>query len=312
MRSSPKSTLLIKHGSLGDIFLMLGALKDISEKSGGPIDVLTMGPYAKIFERSPFVRKVLVDNRLSFFNFSYLKMLLSYFRKHPYDEIVDLQNSARTYKYRLLSCNSSNWCQLGTESPENFTFENVTSPVLAKFATQLSQSGYSIAGLIEGDLGWLCDESAASTLVGQSNRSVILLPGASARHQHKIWHGYHALAEILISSGIDVFIAPGPDDMELCKEMPGQLLLTEGRWLNFFELAGALSKSSFVVGNDSGPTHLAASLGCNGVALFSSKTERYALNMMRRHMKVMISKSLMDISVDDVFNKVTSSIALED
>ena len=60
------------------------------------------------------------------------------------------------------------------------------------------------------------------------------------------------------------------------------------------------------------PTHLAASLGCNGVALFSSKTERYALNMMRRHMKVMISKSLMDISVDDVFNKVTSSIALED
>ncbi|MDH4319336.1 MAG: glycosyltransferase family 9 protein, partial [Desulfobulbaceae bacterium] len=48
-------------------------------------------------------------------------------------------------------------------------------------------------------------------------------------------------------------------------------MLTDGnRFLDFFELALILKNARFIVGNDTGPTHLGAHLGVPGLAIFSS------------------------------------------
>lgn len=308
MSEPSRSTLLIKHGSLGDIFLMLGALQDIAESSGGLVDVLTMAPYAKIFKRSPYVKQVYVDNRKSRFNIGYLLQLKRVFSQGDYNRIVDLQNSKRTKFYRQFLARSVGWCQIGTIAPTNFSSPNTASPVVAKFEAQLEGCGFGTRALMAGDLSWLCDSSDASKRVSASAKSVVLLPGASAKHPHKIWPRYAELAQLLQSAGYDVFVVPGPDDMNLCRTIPGELLLCGDRWLDFFQLAGVLAQASFVVGNDSGPTHLAASLGTKGVALFSERTAQYAPNMKRREMDVCIASDLQEISAELVLERINSSI----
>lgn len=307
MSEGSNRVLLIKHGSLGDIFLMLGALQDVAEASGGPVDVLTMAPYAKIFKRSPYVNQVYVDNRKSRFNIGYLLQLKRVFSQGNYERIVDLQNSKRTIFYRQFLARSVGWCQKGTIAPINFSSPNTASPVIAKFEAQLEGCGFGTRALLEGDLSWLCESSDASNKVSANAKSVVLLPGASAKHTHKIWPRYAELATLLESAGYDVYVAPGPDDMDLCRSLPGEMLLSGDRWLDFFQLAGVLAQASFVVGNDSGPTHLAASLGVKGVALFSERTAQYAPNMKRREMDVCIASDLKDISAESVLERINSS-----
>lgn len=308
MSDSSKRALVIKHGSLGDIFLVLGALEDIAEAVGSPVDVLTMSPYAKIFKRSPHVGEVIVDNRKGRLNLSYLLELRQIFKTGNYNLVVDLQNSKRTLFYRRYLAARLDWCQSGTRAPTEFFSTLTPSPVLAKAIAQLEQCAIGTENLLKGELGWLCDESEALSTVSKSAKPVILLPGASAKHSHKIWPRYAELAEMLLRDGFDVFIAPGPDDMELCRQMPGELLLNADRWLDFFQLAGVLSAAKFVVGNDSGPTHLAASLGTKGLALFSERTSEYAPNMQRKNMGVKISQELADISAENILDEIKAAV----
>lgn len=308
MSDQPKKILVIKHGSLGDIFLMLGALKDLAEIAGKKVDVLTMSPYVKLFKRSPDVDQVHIDNRKSRFSLRYLYGLWRIFRSPKYDLIVDFQNSTRTVFYRRTIGRGLRWCQMGVIAPDNFVTSEIESPVIGKFVAQLTECGVSTRNLLAGDLSWLCEASSAQVKVASSKRSVVLLPGASARHTHKIWPRYAALAEKLLDQGVDVFIVPGPEDLELCRTMPGEILLDGDRWLDFFQLAGVLKEAKFVVGNDSGPTHLAASLNCKGLALFSSRTAEYAPNMRRRRMDTRTADELSDIGVEEVAEKVMAAI----
>lgn len=310
MNNPSKKLLAIKLGSLGDIFLMLGGLRDLADYAGGPIDVLTAAPYEKIFRRSPNVSNVFIDNRLSKLNIFYLANLRKLFNNTSYDLIVDFQNSRRTELYKKLLAPKLNWCQLGTVSPNLFDSKDTNSKSLAKFQHQLATSGISTTNLIQGDLSWLCDASEASSKLDTSRPSIVLLPGASARHQHKIWPHYDELARVLIQRGIQVFVVPGPEDMELCRSISGELLLENGKWLDFFQLAGVLNKATFVVGNDSGPTHLAASLGCSGVALFGNRTSEYANNMQRKNIKTIVADELSDISINQVVSAAMESCEL--
>ena len=65
--------LIIKHGSLGDIVQISGALRDLKEAhSNDKIFILTTSPYAELLSICPFVNKVLIDRRLPRWNLFYL------------------------------------------------------------------------------------------------------------------------------------------------------------------------------------------------------------------------------------------------
>ncbi len=60
--------------------------------------------------------------------------------------------------------------------------------------------------------------------------------------------------------------------MELCRGIPGDMLTEDnGDFLNFFKYAGIIKKAGLVVGNDTGPTHIAAHLGVPGLAFFNNR-----------------------------------------
>ena len=97
MTSGPKKALVIKLGALGDVFLMLGGIEDVSNHTNGKVDVLTSRPYAKIFERSPFVDRVFIDQRKSKLNLKYLYQLRKELNSVQYDLVVDTKIQIEHY-----------------------------------------------------------------------------------------------------------------------------------------------------------------------------------------------------------------------
>ena len=93
--------LIIKHGSLGDIVQISGALLDIRNHfKNKKIYILTTSKYKNLFERCPYIDEVLIDKRLPRWNFFYLLNLIKDIRKLNFENCFDLQNSTRTDFYR--------------------------------------------------------------------------------------------------------------------------------------------------------------------------------------------------------------------
>ena len=93
--------LIIKHGSLGDIAQISGALRDIREAhKDKKIFILTTLQYVDLLSRCPFVDGVLIDKRLPRWNIFYLVRLKKMIEKFNFLKVYDLQNSSRTSFYR--------------------------------------------------------------------------------------------------------------------------------------------------------------------------------------------------------------------
>ena len=92
--------LVIKHGSLGDIFLSVGAIQSIRQHyPDARLFLLTQTNYKNILNKFPEVDTILEDNRdhiiLS------ISKILGFVNKHQINLIIDLQNSSRTQFYNF-------------------------------------------------------------------------------------------------------------------------------------------------------------------------------------------------------------------
>ena len=93
--------LIIKHGSLGDIAQISGAIQDIKENhSEDKVFMLTTSPYEELFLKCPYIDEVYIDQRFSRLNLIYLLKLKQMITKLGLKKIFDLQNSSRTSFYR--------------------------------------------------------------------------------------------------------------------------------------------------------------------------------------------------------------------
>ena len=92
--------LIIKHGSLGDIFLSVGAIQSIRQHyPDAKLFLLTQSNYKNILNKFPAVDTILEDNRdqiiLS------ISKILGFVNKHQINLVIDLQNSSRTQFYNF-------------------------------------------------------------------------------------------------------------------------------------------------------------------------------------------------------------------
>ena len=89
--------LIIKHGSLGDIVQISGALKDIREThKNDKIFILTTLSYVELLSMCPHIDGVLIDKRNPRWNLFYLFKLRKIIKKFNFSTVFDLQNSSRT------------------------------------------------------------------------------------------------------------------------------------------------------------------------------------------------------------------------
>lgn len=132
-------------------------------------------------------------------------------------------------------------------------------PIAAQWAEQLGLA-----------LGPPADAWLVAACAGRADGPIVLAPGSGA--VAKCWPRarWLELAERLAAAGRAVAVLVGPVEAERDdpRAWPWRAAVTFVAGLDTVALAAALANAAAYVGNDSGPTHLAAMLGVPTVAVF--------------------------------------------
>lgn len=310
--SRQQNILILKLGAFGDVVMSDGAFRDIRRHHpGARITVLTTAPYRKIMEACPHIDAVMIDPRAPRWKFWHLNRLKAQLISTPFDRVYDLQDNARTALYFRWMRHVPAWSGTQTGASHRHAEPNPKSiPALDRMAGQLAAAGVETHHSCHPDLIWMGDglEEATLTLLARNRLErgfVLLIPGASRRHPQKRWPYYAELADWLVHQGHQVVTAPGPDELDLCSTLRATMLLDDGKPLNFFQLAALIPHAGFIIGNDTGPTHLAAHIAnTKGLALFGDHTPA-RLTCVDRRFDVLETKNLADLTLDTVTAKLS-------
>jgi ADP-heptose:LPS heptosyltransferase len=296
--------LIIKLSALGDLVQADGAIRDI--RNFHPDDhliVMTTPPYRRYMERCPWVDEVLIDPRAPRYHLPMMLSLRSQLRR-KFDRVYDLQQVGRTrfyYRYlfpRTWWLGDAKGCEVFLQRPED-------SCAADHFHNHLRLASIPAAHTRHSDVSWMAD-TVDELLVEHDIKPgfVLLIPGASAGHAGKRWPWFTQLAERLLEQHMQPVTVPGPADMEQCRVMPGKMLVSEDGYLDYFTLAGVAQQAAFVIGNDTGPTHIAAHLGCPGLALFGGHTAPQTTGIHYTGFAWLEAHDLVEITLETVWRKL--------
>jgi ADP-heptose:LPS heptosyltransferase len=306
MTVADEHILIIKHGAFGDIVQSDGALRDIrAHHPNARITVMTARPFVRIMQRCPHIDQVIRDDREPFWKIGRLLALRRTIREAKFDKVYDLQISDRSDLYRRLFFRGVPWCGRPRRTFPMIGRRVMPRPGLVKFVDQLEADGVAATHSLRPDVSWMVEDvSQVLSDAGVNKPYVALIPGCSARHPQKRWPHYDQLAAALIERGYDVVTAPGPDEIDLCRSIPGKALMKPDGVLNWFELAGVLHGAAFIVGNDTGPSHIASCLNKPGLALFGSHTTVERTGIKRGEFDAIEVEDLEKLSVERVLGEV--------
>ena len=306
--------LIIKHGSLGDIAQISGVLRDIRENHvNEKIFILTTFPYVELLSRCPFVDGVLIDKRLPRWNILYLFKLKNMIKKFNFTYVYDLQNSSRTSFYRKYLFNILNWNSAKTvlkKEIENIDFEK--NSVLERFKLQLNNSNIKTKYSLKPDFSWACINVDQIINKFFGDKFILIFPFCSPQLSHKKWPYYNEMIKIIKSkhTNFEIAIAPSPNEIEKAKKIDAVTITNNKKALNIMELAGLIKKSSFVISNDTGPAHMAAHLGVEGIVLFGHHTTPEKVSIETDKFKAITVENLNNLSIENVYSKVKSKLEL--
>jgi len=306
--------LIIKHGSLGDIAQISGVLRDIRENHvNEKIFILTTFPYVELLSRCPFVDGVLIDKRLPRWNILYLFKLKNMIKKFNFTYVYDLQNSSRTSFYRKYLFNILNWNSAKTvlkKEIENIDFKK--NSVLERFKLQLNNSNIKTKYSLKPDFSWACTNIDQIINKFFGDKFILIFPFCSPQLSHKKWPYYNEMIKIIKSkhTNFEIVIAPSPNEIEKAKKIDAVTITNNKKALNIMELAGLIKKSSFVISNDTGPAHMAAHLGVEGIVLFGHHTTPEKVSIETDKFKAITVENLNNLSIENVYSKVKSKLEL--
>jgi len=309
--------LIIKHGSLGDIAQACGAIQDISENhKDDVVHILTTKPYFELFKKNPYISNVILDKRLSRLNLIYLYSLMKNIKKYKFSKIYDLQNSSRTSFYKRIlfpEATKDTWSSTETTLPEGITKDDFDKDsVLSRFDHQLKSSGINTSHTLKPDFSWSPSDISKIKNYYQLEKYIVLFPFCSPHLTSKKWPYYNDLISMINEKSenkIKIVIAPGPGEIKDASSVNALCVLDNGKALDISQLAALIRDSLFVVANDTGPAHMTAHLGSKGIALFGSHTTPFKVSIERENFKAIQAPELSKLSVEKVFNRISSLIS---
>ena len=288
--ASKTGILVIKLGALGDVVLAFGPFASIrAAHPGAEITLLTTAPFAELARASPWFDEVRIDRRPAWWNLRGLVQLRHQLR--GFDMVYDLQTSGRSSRYFRLAGRPP-WS--GIAPGASHPHANAGRDDMHTIERQREQLAMAGVPPVLPSLDWLRGAT------GIAKPYAVLVPGAAPHRPAKRWPAPHfaALAQAITDTGVrPVIVGTGTDRplaAEIMRGCPDALDLT-GR-TSLLQLANVMSGAAFAVGNDTGPMHLAAAVGCRSVVLFSAESDP-ALTAPRGPVMVLQAADLADLPV---------------
>jgi ADP-heptose:LPS heptosyltransferase len=280
--------LIIKHGSIGDIFLSFDSVKAIQKKYSD-VTLLSTNTGHKIFDDSDFNFKKIIDNRQGFFNtFKILFRIIS----QKFDIVIDLQNSKRTSFYLLILKLLSNSISNGTSffASKRYQKINLNEHVKEGLKNQLSILDIQVDGVVDKH---------------QRNikQQVIIVPGSSKEGFYKRWDisNFNSLMKYLSSKNISSYVIGGVDETDLSKLIPENEfihnLINKSPWK---VVKSTALESIVAISNDTSTMHYISSLNVPIIALMKKNSYSVRNAPTSKNSIVIAKKNINDISVEEV------------
>ncbi|MBP6546290.1 MAG: glycosyltransferase family 9 protein [Phenylobacterium sp.] len=308
-----KKILVIKLSALGDFVLALAAMKKIREAhKRAHITLLTTPQFEGLAKSSPYFNAVETDGKPN--GPGAWLALRGRIKKARYDRVYDLQTSSASNRiFQMLRPFPPEWSgiAMGCALPHRNPHRN-SMHTLERQADQLKYAGiYPDAPTEPGsapppDLSWVLRKAPQERPVAggvMPRPYVLFIPGGSAHRLDKRWpvDRYGELGKILYNRGFDIVILGGPQESAEARQIQryvGKARDLTGR-TDFARIAILGAKAALVVGNDTGPLHLAAATGAPTIVLFSRASDPN-LSAPRGHVAVLQADNLGDLAVASV------------
>ena len=300
--------LVIKHGALGDLIQITSSLKSIRHKyPESKITLLTDIKFKYFSDRIIFIDDIIYENRPSFIRIDkWLTIILKIARRN-FNIVFDLQNSDRTSVYYFfIRLFNSRIIWSGNRRGGKFKYhpKNFKSiPIKNRIKNQLALMNIKIYD--KPDISWMMNKNISNL---PNNDFVILLPGSSPEHKHKRWPAekFAELANHLKEKNIDSIIL-GQSHSE--GEELTKIRLLAPKIIDFSNqdldcLATTASKAIGAIGNDTGPTFIAAAAGCPITWLLSNHTDPNITQLLGSKVNTLKKDIISDITTDEVKNNL--------
>ncbi len=303
MTAKKEHILVIRLGALGDLVFCFQSFHEIRHAHpDAEIALLTRAPFAAFARSLPWVDRVIIDTHPTFATPLAWARLRHEIANFAPTRVYDLQGKRRqTILYVLLGgpfgpawSGASPLCKFPRPWPPapEMSFVNF-------LAVQLRAAG--VPATPPPDLAWL---DAPVEKFALPSRYAVLIPGCSPDAPHKRWPAekYAAVAQRLHAEHLPCVIVGTASEAEVAaviKNAAPNIIDLCGK-TSLSELAGILRRAVGVIGNDTGPMHLAAALNTPTLALFSGKTNPVWSKPSGAYGSWRQSQILFDLNTDDV------------
>ncbi|MBX3479850.1 MAG: glycosyltransferase family 9 protein [Caulobacter sp.] len=266
--------LVIKLSALGDFIQATGPMKAIrAAHPDARITLLTTPPFEAMAQATGWFDEVWTDGRPSWGDLPAVAGLIRRIRRARFDRVYDLQTQGRTARYfQLLWPHRPAWSGHAAGAAYRYSGpDRDRLHVQDSQRRQLEIAGVALVG--PPDISWLTGSGEAAP----PEPFALLVPGGAPHRPAKRWPSaaYGDLARRLADSGVTpVVLGHGPEEAALAADIqtaePRALSLVGQT--RFGDIADLARRAALVVGNDTGPAHIAIAAGAPGVVLFSAES----------------------------------------
>lgn len=305
--------LVIKHSALGDFILATGPFKSIrAHHKDAHITLLTTRPYAKFAEKSGFFDEVWLDSRPKPWNIIRTWKLRKRLVNGHFARVYDLQTSTRSSAYfRFFPADDKpEWSGIarGGSHPHDGP-ERIRMHTIDRQRAQLNIAG--IGQVFTPDISWMSSDLSHFPLLA---RYALLIPGGAPHRPEKRWthEGFTHIARWLAGEGIQpVLIGASAEETDLADiqaSVPEVLNLC--RQTSLENIASLARGAILVLGNDTGPMHIAAAAtNAPCLVLFSHASNPALCAPHGVHVHTLQAKSLPMLTTERVRKKLTSLLS---
>ncbi len=294
--------LIIKHGALGDVALALGTFASIKrENEDAEMWLVTTGGMLSFVRATGLFSGYVVDNRGGVMA---TWCVLRRIAEGGFSMIYDFQQSQRAEAYRrvlrrMLPPGEYQWIDTKNESLITLT--------------KKIRWGIGRIRRMDAQIPWTRTDLSQMQAEGKhfdmlpKEPYILLIPGCSPNNLYKRWdvRNFCEIADNLGKKGIRVVVLGTADEAATCNA------IAQGRdWVvnmvgltSLTDIPQVAMRSIGVLGNDTGPTHIAALTGRYTLGLFDQRNERSAHRNACCD-SIVSSGGVNLISVDEVRNRL--------
>ncbi len=259
-----KRLLVIKLSAFGDFICSFGAFAAIRKHHpDAEITLMTTSPFVELAEKSGYFNHVWSIGRWKWNEPAAWLGFYKTMKEKDFDGVYDIQRNDRVRIFYHLSPPRLKKFWIGGARADEIYVH--TKPLPAGMLDTTQDERFPIP-----DTSWMDADISRFNI---NAPFVLLVPGSAPQHPGKRWPVTHyaALAQRLQKDGYTAVAIGSGAEAELIQQLtalaPGVVNLC-GK-TSFMDIAALARKATAAIGNDTGPMHLIAIVGCPVISLFS-------------------------------------------